>query len=620
MSYNLPLNTVFNYLTTQKNYVLLESSLQDKENFFSYIFRCPQQIITCHTPGQIKDCFNKIQKAVHQGYYVAGFVSYEAGFALIDKLEKYQKNNYDFPLIWMGVFDAPITFNHYTNKFLPKINTLQSNHLSGKFGNKYIIKNKHLNITRNQYFKDIKSIKKCIESGDTYQVNHTLKYKFDFHGNPFALYQDLRKKQPVNYSAFINSPEFTVLSFSPELFFKLKGENIHVKPMKGTAPRGLNPELDRQYKINLGMDLKNRAENIMIVDLLRNDLGKISKTGSVKVTDLFRVEKYTTLFQMTSTIKSKIKNNLSLFALFSSLFPSGSVTGAPKIHTMEIIKVLEPEDRKIYTGSIGFFSPKKKGVFNIAIRTIILEKNKGEMGIGSGITYNSKSNLEFQECLLKAEFLKPKHFQLIETMLLDKKTNISFLNEHLKRMRLSAKFFGIPFIKTKIVNGLTQPLAALNKNSACKIRMLLDVNGDFKIQTTPITSSNLKERQKIIISKIRINPNNPFLYHKTTKRKIYDKEFKKYSQLGVFDVIFLNNKNEITEGAISNIFVKKNNLYYTPPVSCGLLPGVYRKYFIKKHPKKVKEKILNLNDLKNADNIYCTNSVRGMVEVVLKTG
>jgi len=321
---------------------------------------------------------------------------------------------------------------------------------------------------------------------------------------------------------------------------------------------------------------------------------------------------------MTSTIESKLKKGLGLYDLFASLHPSGSVTGAPKIRTMEIIKQLEPEERKIYTGSIGYIGPDETSVFNVAIRTLLIKGTKGEMGIGGGITYSSCPESEWNECKLKTKFLTQVPFKLIETMRVSKKEHLFLFNKHLKRLRASAKFFGFEFELKKIRAEIEQTIKTLRPDMNYKLRLLLSESGAISV-----SASVLKEQRsnaglpKIYLSPHRSNPENIYLYHKTTRRRLYNRECNLYKKQGFFDVIFLNTKEELCEGAISNIFLKKNGVYYTPPVSCGLLPGVFREHFIKTHKSKVKEKILRVKDLRTADIIYCANSVRRMLKVKL---
>ncbi|MFH2137353.1 MAG: aminodeoxychorismate synthase component I [Candidatus Omnitrophota bacterium] len=600
----MSIDHILKHLKNKKNFVFLDTILSDKDNNLSYIFTDPLEIISCRKTAQIKPCLEKLQKALNRGYYVGGFLSYESGYAFEETLPK--KTEYIFPLIWMGVFKKPAIF---PKPFLPKTQKSAS----------YNITQLRLNTTREQYLKDIQKIRKLIAQGDTYQVNHTIKYKFNFQGSLFSLYSDLRNNQAVSYGALIKTNDFSILSFSPELFFKQNNQTISVKPMKGTFARGLTPELDKFNKNYLKNDPKNRAENIMIVDLLRNDLGKISTPGSVKTTSLFDVEKYRTLFQMTSTVESKLKNNIFLPDLFKSLFPSGSVTGAPKIRTMQIINNLEKEERKIYTGAIGFISPHKKACFNVAIRTILLEKNKGEMGVGSGITYSSDPQAEYAECKLKANFLTPPEFKLIETMRWSSEKGIPLLHLHLERLKRSAGFFYFSYNQTYIKKIIHKSISALSKQYAYKIRLLLSENGIITIEACPLSKQAKGPPAEIILSAKKICSNNKFFYHKTTLRKLYNQQYRHYKKQGFFDIIFRNEKNEITEGAISNIFIKKGRKFYTPAVSCGLLPGVFRKHFITQHKGKVIETILTLEDLKKADAIYCTNAVRGIVKVSLRS-
>ncbi len=422
-------------------------------------------------------------------------------------------------------------------------------------------------------------------------------------------------KQSVSYSAFIRFKNWDVLSLSPELFFRRDKNKLIAKPMKGTIKRGVDNSDDIAKSCELYNSIKNRAENVMIVDLLRNDIGKISRIGSVKVNKLYEIEKYETLFQMTSTIESQLKNDTSWSKLIKSIFPSGSVTGAPKINTMRIIDKLEKESRGIYTGSIGYITPDDCGVFNVAIRTVVINKAQrcGEMGIGSGIVYDSSAETEFDECILKANFLTSKYidFQLIETILLqDHKYYL--LDLHLKRLKGSSEYFGFRYNEEEIIK-------ALNDNCSkekYRVRLLLSKNGKITIMKTKL--DEIDPGTKIVtFSDIKIDPNNIFCYHKTTNRGLYDQELKKAREKGYFDVLFINNRDEVTEGAISNIVIRDKDIYYTPPVKSGLLKGVFRQHLFESN-FPIAEKVLRKEDIMNSKNIYLINSVRGMVEVVLK--
>ena len=612
---SLPIRGILNSLKKYSVFVLLETTKIDRNNFFSYLFVNPCDIVQSYSLNDIKTCFKRIDFYLDKGYYAAGFCSYEMGYGF-EQFPK-RKRNYIFPLLWMGIFKKPIVFDHRKNSFINNKNFFSSNTKETK--DSYHIKNLHLNIKKRSYLSCIKKVKRLIQAGDTYQVNYTMKYKFDFMGSAYKLYYDLRNNQSVSYSAFIKTKDFKVLSFSPELFFKKNGRQVETRPMKGTMNRGASLREDRKNGSILKYDKKNRAENIMIVDLLRNDLGRISQTGSVRVPDKFSIEKYETLFQMTSTIKSTLKENMSFYNLFSGIFPSGSVTGAPKIRTMQIIKDIEKEDRKVYTGSIGFLSPNRDAAFNVAIRSILLENKKGEMGVGSGIVYASNAPAEYEECKLKANFLTKikKEFQLIETMLWSKGTGFFLIGAHLERLKNSALYFGFRYNEKLIIGLLKEKKKLFDIHSYYRIRLLLFKNGDISISYRKIERKINDKINSIVISDKHTVSNNVFLQHKTTNRKLYDREYKKYKELGYFDVIFQNERGEITEGAISNIFVKSNGIYYTPPLKSGLLNGVYRKYFLSKDPKSVCEKILAINDLETADRIFLANSVKGIVRVTL---
>ena len=624
----------------KERFVFLETQRIDRENYLSYLFLDPVATITCFNLDKVCKAFFRLEKFLAEGYWAAGFFSYELGYGF----EKFRaKREFHFPLIWLGVFKCPLIFDHRRGRFLSQTGEALT---SGKLApapldwrrDKYILSDIKLNENLPEYVKNIQRIKNYIAQGLTYQVNYTLKCKFKFQGSSLALYKNLRNNQPVAYAAFIKDRRFSLLSFSPELFFRKEGRLITVRPMKGTTWRGINQEEDRLQMKRLKASLKDRSENIMIVDLLRNDLGRISEPDSVRVTKLYAIEKYKTLFQMTSTIQAKLKSNLPLYELFRSLFPSGSVTGAPKIKTMEIIKQLEKEERRVYTGAVGFFKPNRDAVFNVAIRTLLLRDKSGEMGIGGGIVYDSQPLKEYKECKLKALFLtsldpgaqhrrtkedsnernfKGKKFQLIETMRWSKRTGFFLLSYHLDRLRYSAAYFNFSFSEERIKQWLKKVSRHLDPAFIYRVRLLLSPEGEIRLNYQRIKEKQKSEVLKIAFAKRRTDSQELFLYYKTTNRKIYDREYQRAKKAGLFDVIFENEKGEITEGAVSNIFIRKGKMYYTPPVSCGLLNGTYRQYLIRKKAPFVKEKVLRRQDLLQADAIYLTNAVRGIKRVRL---
>jgi len=349
------------------------------------LFQQPKSIISCFHPSSFTSCFKDIDSALERGYYVAGFLSYEAGYCFEDNLR--QDKKYDFPLLYMGIYEAPARRN------LPVRES----------GSGDTLKNLRLNISQERYFSNIDAIRSYIAKGEVYQITYCVKLLFDFSGDPLSLYRLLLKKQPVPYPAYIETDRFHILSLSPEMFIKKVSGRVATKPMKGTWPRGRSIIPDLIARFRFQHDRKNRAENVMIADLLRNDLGRIGL--DIRAPKLFEVAGYKTLYQMTSTVTGKVDKNITFYDLASSLFPSGSVTGTPKIRAMEIIRELETEERRIYTGAIGYISPERDLFFNIPIRTLLIAGGSGEMGIGGGIVWDSTPQGEWDEGMLKARFV-----------------------------------------------------------------------------------------------------------------------------------------------------------------------------------------------------------------------
>ena len=580
-----------------KPFVFLETALIDKENQNSLLFTNFSDILTFHDQDDPHVFFKKVEDYLAKGYWVCGYFSYEFGYFLEPALKDLREKS-SLPLAWLGVSRSPNIINR---KDLKRNLNAESPSLS------YSVKNVCPNITEKEYSHALGRIKEYLEEGFSYQVNHTFKMKFDFQGDLFGFYLNLRRAQPTPYLAFINDGNNQVLSFSPELFFRIAHNQIITRPMKGTALRGLTLEEDQKRKNWLAQSEKIGAENVMIVDLLRNDLGRISE--KVWVPRLFEIEQYHTLFQMTSTISARLMNNLSLFDIFSSLFPSGSVTGTPKIKTMKIIKELEKEPRGVYTGAIGYISPQGKSCFNVAIRTISLNEGKAQLGIGGGIVYDSLERSEYREALLKATFLTKKfpEFSLIESILWGPAKGYYLLDLHLGRLARSSEYFSIPLDTKKLKNALKK--YERNLKEKCKIRVLVDMDSEVKIEKEPLP--DISQPVKVKISTQRIKSGDCFFYHKTTNRQFYDCERKQALKEGFFEAIFLNTKGELSEGTSTNIFLLKEGILYTPKLSSGLLPGVLREKLISEG--RVRECTLYFKDLKEADKIYIGNSVRGLM-------
>ncbi len=565
----------------------------------SYLFLKPKEIITIKSLKSLNEKFNRIDELVAKGFYGYSLLNYEAGYLFENTLHKFLPKNENL-----------IQFFFYDKKNVQRI---KSSEIDFNESEKYKIKNFKLNTSKNEFTKSISKIKSYIKEGDTYQVNYTVKGKFNFEGSYSGLFSNLVFNQSAKYIAVINNSNKIIISLSPELFFEIKGRKIISKPMKGTARRGIEPSNDSMIRFELERSEKNRAENVMIVDLIRNDLGKISEYGSVIVKNLFEVEKYESVYQMVSTIESKLNKKIKLSDVLKNIFPSGSITGAPKIRTMEIINELEKEKRGIYTGGIGLIR-EKSIIFNVPIRTLTIDKksNEGEIGLGSGIVWDSAADEEYEETKLKGKFLtEPANvFQIIETMLV-KGGKIFLQNEHLDRMQQTADYFTFNFDRKKVLSQLKKYINQTNSKDY-RLRISLDKSGRINHKISPIIKKN--DSINVIISPNRIDPQNKFQYFKTTNRKLYNNEYLKYANKGFFDVIYFNCNGELAEGSISNILIYKNDLTSTPPLNAGILPGVYRKYILRNN-SMIRERKLNIEDLIGADKIVLINSVQGEVVV-----
>ncbi|MBZ0200048.1 MAG: aminodeoxychorismate synthase component I, partial [Ignavibacteriaceae bacterium] len=535
-------------------------------NAESILFEKSAEIISAYGSDDFLPSIKRATKFLNKGLTGFMLLKYEAGYLLEKKTNKYFSPS-NKPVLKIVLFDK-----NNVNQFPSSSIIFEKD----DFIKSFEINNFGMNTTREEYSLVIEKIKNYIAAGETYQVNYTVKGKFDFRGSLQSLFLNLLFNQSARYTAFINDDEETVISLSPELFFKTKHNIITTRPMKGTATRGLRHSEDETQKYLLTHSEKEKAENLMIVDLLRNDLGKISKTGTVRVKKLFDVEKYESLLQMVSTIKGDLREDVDLPEIIKNIFPCGSITGAPKINTIKIIKEVEKEERGIYTGAIGLLN-KKETAFNVAIRTVVINNKtrKGEIGLGSGIVWDSEADREYDEVILKSRFLTSpnEYFEIFETMLVKGK-EVAFLYQHIERMKNGASFFLFCFDEEKVKNEIEQRLSLLNDDEEYRYRLSLTKWGGLNHQITGY--KKYYGEVKVIISSKQTNKNCKFLFFKTTERKLYDAEHSLYSARGFFDVLFFNEKGELTEGAITNVFVKIGGEVYTPPSKCGLLTGIYR--------------------------------------------
>ncbi len=567
----------------------------------SFTFTGLEDEIIASGPADVLPALARVEAATAQGLHAAGFVSYEAASGLGTGLTTRPAGG--CPLLWFGLFRE--RHPHH----LP--NTCQSP------AKAYAATEWTTSVSQQEYRETVAAIRDLIAAGDTYQVNYTLRHRFRFAGDAKTSFADLCRTQPTPYAAFIDTGRYQILSASPELFFDLRDRVLTTRPMKGTASRGRWWEEDEAAKHALRVSAKERAENLMIVDLLRNDMGMVARTGSVRVRSLFDVETLGTVHQLTSTIQAELRAGIGMVALFQALFPCGSVTGAPKRRTMEIIAGQEKSPRGVYTGCIGYVSPGGDARFSVAIRTIVIDSatGRGELGIGSGITYESRAEAEYAECLAKGRFArqKPREFQLIESLLFEEGTGYFLLERHLERLARSAAYFAFPLAPDAAEKILAEVASTLVGRH--KVRLLLSRQGKITGESTPIGEEPGERELTATFATRAVDSTDPFLYHKTTCRRLYADEAA--LRPDCVDVLFVNERGEVTEGAISTIVARIGGELVTPPLACGLLPGIFREELLASGV--IKERLISREELERAAEVYLVNSVRKWRRVALCT-
>ena len=557
------------------------------------LYREPREVLVAPDADSLAAVLRRVDEHVRLGGEAAGLLRYEAGYALEPRLRPLLTGHRG-PLAWFGLYESA---------------EIASDALFSSGDSAVEIGDPRLAISRDDYCDKIEEIRQLIEAGEVYQINFTTRVAFELRSSAWELFRALTRRHPVPYAAFLNPGDEQIVSLSPELFFEIKNERITVRPMKGTASRGRTVEEDASAGAALAADAKNRAENVMIVDLMRNDLGRICRAGSVRTPRLFDVERYPSVWQMTSTVVGELRPDWNVESLVHALFPSGSVTGAPKIRAMEHIAHLEDSERGVYTGAIGFFAPGRS-VFNVGIRTISARGTSGIMGVGGGITHGSSGPAEWDECQWKAAFLthSEPEFALLETTIWD--GSYRLLEAHLARMKGSAEYFGFDFDEGKIREELAE-LAARFSGRPQRVRMRVARSGALELEHQDYVEERFG---RVRISEQTLSSSDRFLFHKTTRRRLYDEEFRAAREAGFDDALFFNERGELTEGAAHNVFVVKDGVWRTPPVSCGLLAGTARAQILRERPG-AREEILTREDLLGADAIYLCNSVRGVYAV-----
>jgi para-aminobenzoate synthetase/4-amino-4-deoxychorismate lyase len=578
------------------------------------LFFSPVRHIVANSPGDLDAALEAIEQARVAGLFPCGYLTYEAGYFLVDKqsFTLSKAAGRELSLLSFFCFSRRERLDREgVDRFLDgtgdrRVCAIHDLRFADDFDG---------------YRASLGRIGGYIQAGDTYQVNYTLKAHFSYAGHPVSLYRALRAHQSVEFGAYVSFPEARILSLSPELFVRKEGTAITSRPMKGTARRGSTPGEDTAITAALREDPKTRSENLMIVDLIRNDIGRIALPGSVVVRDLFDVQTFETVHQMVSTVEGRVPADLPVSAALRRLFPCGSITGAPKIRTMELIEGIEAEPRGVYTGAIGYVAPDNDYCFNVAIRTIVsTTEGRGELGVGSGIIAESDPRAEFDECLLKARFLVAVNgaFQLVETMRFvggcPAPDGPEHFDLHLARMRASARTFEFSFDEGRVTEAVGAAIVA-NSEGAFKVRVLLSQDGRVDVGVTLIPPADETASRPVAWSRERVDSGSIFQYHKTTARSLYEREFEVARGAGAYDVLFLNERGEVAEASRHNVFVEKNGCLLTPPLACGVLPGVKRGVVLGNQLQSAREAVLYPGDVLSADRVFLSNSVRGMVEV-----
>jgi para-aminobenzoate synthetase/4-amino-4-deoxychorismate lyase len=564
------------------------------------LFSKPEHIVAPRTPDAVIEAIEYVERCLDAGMYATGFIAYEAATAFeLNATTKELDDN--FPLAWFALYSkSPKIFN--PTAIVPcEPLTAGEPELSPA-----------------TYANSLNSVKDELEQGNIYQANFTFRTHGQSIMEPEQFFLHLFNIHPAPYAAFINTGDLQIISNSPELFLHKIGTKIVSSPMKGTAKRHSLPTADRKIAELLPLDPKTRAENLMITDMVRNDLGRICIPGTVHTEPLFQVDTYNTLHQMISTVSGELEPNSSLQTILNATFPPASITGAPKLSAMNLIKQLEKSPRKLYTGSIGAFMPNGDCCLNVAIRTLINSAQGSELGVGGGIVYDSEIEAEWHEALLKSQFtrfVQPK-FELLETMLYEQ-GEILWFNAHLDRIGASQQYFNRPWDRDDLIRTVTQ--AVKNITAPCRIRLLLNSNGKITLENYPLTHIGWGVgAHRLKISPLHTDSKNLFLYHKTTLRDFYNQQFTAATAAGFAEVVFTNERHELTEGSISSIFIQQNAQWRTPALECGLLPGIWRQKMLKE--LNAVEAIISLNELVNADKIIIGNSVRGKLEITSVIG
>ena len=559
-----------------------------KELGLRHLFTKPIKELKTRNLDQVEALLREVEAYQEQGFYAVGYVSYEAAPAFEKKFAVH-------PAPLMGEYLLYFTI-HEKVETLPFPEDYEAVDLPANWKEE---------VEAPAYQEAIKTIHHHIRQGDTYQVNYTVQLSQELKADPLTIYNRLVVEQKAHYNAFIQHDDVSILSISPELFFEQDDRLLTTRPMKGTTHRGLTNQEDLQEAAWLEADPKNRAENMMIVDLLRNDMNRISEIGSEQVAHLCQVEQYSTVWQMTSTIESRLRAEIDLVQTFRALFPCGSITGAPKISTMEIIQKTENAPRGVYCGTIGILLPKGKRIFNVAIRTLQMQGDQAIYGVGGGITWDSKWEGEYQETKQKSAVLyrQEPRFELLTTGRIHQ-GELTFLEQHLTRLREASRYFAYPYDEPKLLKELQEELAHLDLNLDYRCRIALQKNGTFHLVITELTDLPASYLQAQLTEQ-KLDLATPFTYFKTSQRD--------HLNQSDHEQIFHLPDGTLLETTIGNLILEIDGKLYTPPAHLPLLDGIYRRHLLE--TQQVEEKLLTLNDLELADRVYACNALRGLYEL-----
>ena len=560
------------------------------------------EVLTASHIDQVQPLIRRVADWTDGGGWAAGYVSYEAGPSFDPALTVCPPLAHQMPLAWFALVDQPSQVALGVGEMVepPAWQPV---------------------VSEQQYLTNVEEIRRQIALGNTYQVNFTVPLQASNPADAWSWFVATRGSHPRSCQAFVHVPKlstagpWTIVSFSPELFFRLDGERIWSRPMKGTARPGRDWDETHEAAKRLASSVKNRAENVMIVDMVRNDLGRIGDPGSVEVPELFQVERHPTVLQMTSTVTAR--SSAPLQEIFAALFPCASITGAPKVSTTAIISQLEARPRGVYTGAIGWVGPNRQARFGVAIRTAVLDHRSSTAiyGVGGGIVWDSDPGEEFAECATKAAVVsqQPPRFSLLETLLWEPTRGAVLVERHQRRLHKSAQHFGADLDVDGVLTAIDR--FATGQGSTCAFRIRLTAEPDKAVTLESKDLGPIATHWRVSFASLDVDSNDPRLWHKTTSRDPYVRALESCAQAEVDDVLLVNGEGEVTESSIANLLLQIDGNWLTPYRLSGCLNGTLRAALLE--AEVIEEALVTPQMVRDAERLFLVNSVRGWVPVVL---